>query len=93
MVAMLPFRRRRELQLQPPLDRSPFICRTSIRNLYLNEGWCRQGFKATPASGWCFAHTIAIDEERALNRCYSLDRFESDRELDEDGVGNLTYKQ
>jgi methylglutamate dehydrogenase subunit A len=74
-------------------DGSPFICRTPIRNLYLNGGWCYQGFKATPAAGWCFAHTIAHDEEHALNRCYSLDRFEQGRELDEDGVGNWTYKQ
>lgn len=74
-------------------DGSPFICRTPIRNLYLNAGWCYQGFKATPAAGWCFAHTIAHDEEHALNRCYSLDRFERGLELDEDGVGNWTYKQ
>jgi methylglutamate dehydrogenase subunit A len=74
-------------------DGSPLICRTPIRNLYLNGGWCYQGFKATPASGWCFAHTIANDEEHALNRCYSLDRFARGAELDEDGVGNWTYKQ
>jgi heterotetrameric sarcosine oxidase beta subunit len=74
-------------------DGSPFICRTPIRNLYLNGGWCYQGFKATPASGWCFAHTIAHDEEHALNRCYSLERFARGCELDEDGVGNWNYKQ
>jgi methylglutamate dehydrogenase subunit A len=74
-------------------DGSPFICRTPVRNLYLNGGWCYQGFKATPASGWCFAHTIANDEEHPLNRCYSLERFEKGSELDEDGVGNWTYKQ
>jgi heterotetrameric sarcosine oxidase beta subunit len=74
-------------------DGSPFICRTQVRDLYLNGGWCYQGFKATPASGWCFAHTIAHDEEHALNRCYSLDRFERGHQLDEDGVGSWTYKQ
>jgi methylglutamate dehydrogenase subunit A len=74
-------------------DGSPFICRTPVRNLYLNGGWCYQGFKATPASGWCFAHTIAHDEEHALNRCYNLERFARGYELDEDGVGNWTYKQ
>ena len=47
-----------------------------VKNLYLNGGWCYQGFKATPASGWTFAHTIAHDEEHELNRCYALDRFE-----------------
>ena len=74
-------------------DGSPFICRTSVPGLYLNGGWCYQGFKATPASGWCFAHTIAKDEEHQLNRCYSLDRFETGGELDEFGIGNWTYKQ
>lgn len=74
-------------------DGSPFICRTPVRNLYLNGGWCYQGFKATPASGWCLAHTIAHDEEHALNRGFSLDRFERGGELDEWGVGNWTYKQ
>ena len=74
-------------------DGSPFICRTSVRNLYLNGGWCYQGFKATPASGWCLAHTIAHDEEHALNRDFRLDRFERGAELDEHGVGNWTYKQ
>jgi heterotetrameric sarcosine oxidase beta subunit len=74
-------------------DGSPFICRTPLRNLYLNGGWCYQGFKATPASGWCYAHTIAKDEEHELNRAYSLDRFEKGREMDEYGHGNWTYKQ
>ena len=74
-------------------DGSPFIGRTPIDNLYLNGGWCYQGFKATPASGWTFAHTIAHDEEHALNRCYRLDRFKTGHELDEFGIGNWTYKQ
>jgi heterotetrameric sarcosine oxidase beta subunit len=74
-------------------DGSPFICRTPVRNLYFNGGWCYQGFKATPASGWCFAHTIAHDEEHELNRCLSLDRFKKGREMDEFGIGNWTYKQ
>jgi methylglutamate dehydrogenase subunit A len=74
-------------------DGSPFICRTKIKNLYFNGGWCYQGFKATPASGWTFAHTIAHDEEHELNHAYSLDRFEKGRELDDYGIGNWTYKQ
>jgi heterotetrameric sarcosine oxidase beta subunit len=74
-------------------DGAPFIGRTPIRNLYINGGWCYQGFKAVPAGGWCLAHTIAKDEEHALNRCYALDRFEQGGELDDHGVGNWTYKQ
>jgi methylglutamate dehydrogenase subunit A len=74
-------------------DGSPFIGRTPLRNLYLGGGWCYQGFKATPASGWCLAHTIAMDEEHELNRCFRLDRFEDGGEMDEYGTGNWTYKQ
>jgi sarcosine oxidase subunit beta len=74
-------------------DGSPFICRTPLDGLYLNGGWCYQGFKATPASGWCFAHMIANDTEHELNRCFSLDRFEKGDELDEFATGNWTYKQ
>src|SRR5438552_5466182 len=74
-------------------DGSPFIGRTPVRNLYFNGGWCYQGFKATPASGSCTAHTIAKDEEHDLNRRYSLDRFEKGGEMDEYGHGNWTYKQ
>ena len=74
-------------------DGSPFIGRTPLRNLYLDAGWCYQGFKATPAAGSCFAHTIAHDAEHPLSRCYSLDRFERGGELDDYGAGNWTYKQ
>ena len=41
------------------MDGSPIIDRTPVDGLYLNAGWCYGGFKATPASGWCFAHLIA----------------------------------
>jgi len=68
-------------------DGSPFICKTGIDGLYLNGGWCYGGFKATPASGWCFAHTIARDEPHPLNAAYTIDRFEQGRMLDEKGVG------
>lgn len=74
-------------------DGSPFICRTPVDGLYLNGGWCYQGFKATPASGLTFAHTIAHDMEHELNAGFSLDRLEKGRELDEHGIGNWTYKQ
>jgi sarcosine oxidase subunit beta len=74
-------------------DGSPFICRTPVDGLYLNGGWCYQGFKATPASGLTFAHTIANDKEHELNAGFSLDRLEKGRELDEHGIGNWTYKQ
>jgi heterotetrameric sarcosine oxidase beta subunit len=37
------------------MDGSPIIDRTPVEGLYLNAGWCYGGFKATPASGMCFA--------------------------------------
>jgi methylglutamate dehydrogenase subunit A len=69
------------------MDGSPIIDRTPIGGLYLNAGWCYGGFKATPASGWCFAHTIARDEPHKLNASYRLDRFASGHLIDEKGAG------
>ena len=54
------------------MDGSPIIDKTHIDGLYLNCGWCYGGFKATPASGWTFAHTIAQDRVHELNAGYSL---------------------
>jgi heterotetrameric sarcosine oxidase beta subunit len=74
-------------------DASPIICKTPIEGLYLNGGWCYGGFKATPASGWCFAHTIANDSEHSLNLPYSLDRFRAGRTIDEAGAGPYAWLQ
>ncbi len=74
-------------------DGSPFIGRTPLKDLYLNGGWCYQGFKATPATGWCLAHTIAHETEHPLIRHLSLDRFERNNGFDEYGTGLWTYKQ
>ena len=41
------------------MDGSPIIDHTAVEGLYLNAGWCYGGFKATPGSGWCFAHLMA----------------------------------
>ena len=69
------------------MDGSPIIDKTHIEGLYLNAGWCYGGFKATPASGWCFAHTIAKNEPHALNAAFRIDRFRTGRMLDEKGQG------
>ena len=68
-------------------DGSPFICKTGVDGLYLNGGWCYGGFKATPASGWCYAHTIAKDAPHALNEKFTIERFREGRMIDEKGVG------
>jgi sarcosine oxidase subunit beta len=69
------------------MDGSPIIDRTPIDGLYLNAGWCYGGFKATPASGWCFAHTIARDTPHFFNSAFRLDRFASGAVIDERGMG------
>jgi sarcosine oxidase subunit beta len=69
------------------MDGSPIIDRTPVAGLYLNAGWCYGGFKATPASGWCFAHTIATDEPHPFSAAYRLDRFAAGRLIDEKGQG------
>ena len=69
------------------MDGSPIIGTTPIDGLFLNAGWCYGGFKATPASGWCFAHTIATGEPHALNAALRLDRFASGHLIDEKGAG------
>ncbi len=69
------------------MDGSPIITPGPLPGLYLNSGWCYGGFKATPASGWCFAHTIARDEPHELNAAFTLQRFEQGRVIDEKGVG------
>jgi sarcosine oxidase subunit beta len=69
------------------MDGSPIISHTPIGNLYLNCGWCYGGFKATPASGWCFAWTIAKDEPHPLNAPFTLDRFHRGMLIDDKGQG------
>ncbi|MDX2202857.1 MAG: sarcosine oxidase subunit beta family protein [Hyphomicrobiaceae bacterium] len=69
------------------MDGSPIIDTTPVRGLYLNTGWNYGGFKATPASGWCFAHLIATGEPHGTARGFRLDRFATGRPADEKGVG------
>jgi sarcosine oxidase subunit beta len=69
------------------MDGSPIIDRTSVDGLYLNAGWCYGGFKATPASGWCFAHLLANNESHPVGAAYRLDRFATGKLIDERGAG------
>jgi methylglutamate dehydrogenase subunit A len=69
------------------MDGSPIIDHTQVHGLYLNAGWCYGGFKATPASGWCFAHLIARDQRHPVAAAYRLDRFATGHLIDEKGVG------
>ena len=69
------------------MDGSPIIDHTPIEGLYLNGGWNYGGFKATPASGYCFAHLIARDESHPVATAYRLDRFATGHAIDERGAG------
>ena len=70
------------------MDGSPIIDRTDIEGLYFNGGWCYGGFKATPASGYTFAHLLAKDEPHEVATAYRFDRFQTGHMIDEKGVGN-----
>ncbi|WP_295524720.1 sarcosine oxidase subunit beta family protein [Novosphingobium sp. Chol11] len=70
-------------------DGAPIIGPTPVRNLFINGGWCYGGFKATPASGWTYAHTLATGAAHPLNAPFALDRFVRGATVDETGVGPM----
>lgn len=72
-------------------DGSPIIAKTPVDELYLNGGWCYGGFKATPGSGWLYAHTLAKGEPHELNAPFRLDRFETGATIDETGAGPMPH--
>ena len=72
-------------------DASPIISRTPVQHLYFNCGWGTGGFKATPGSGWVFAHTIAHDTPHALNAAFTLDRFTTGSLVDEHGAAAVAH--
>ena len=69
-------------------DGSPIIDKTHIDGLYVNAGWCYGGFKATPASGHCYAHLIATDRPHEVATRHRLDRFNTGRIMDEESKGS-----
>ena len=72
-------------------DASPIISKTPIKGLYFNCGWGTGGFKATPGSGWVFAHTIAQDRPHRLNEPYNLERFSTAYLIDEHGAAAVAH--
>lgn len=93
MVAMFPGLARVRLLrswggiMDMSMDGSPIITTGPLERMYLNCGWCYGGFKATPASGFTFAWTIAKDEPHPLNAPFTLDRFNRGILIDEKGQG------
>ncbi|MEU3345030.1 sarcosine oxidase subunit beta family protein [Streptomyces sp. NPDC006700] len=72
-------------------DASPVVGTTPVENLFVNCGWGTGGFKATPAAGWAFAHTIATGEPHALNKPFALERFTTGALIDEHGAAAVAH--
>lgn len=73
------------------LDGSPIIGNLPVKGLTITGGWCYGGFKATPASGWLHAYTMAKGEPHPLNAPFTLERFAEGRMLDEKGAGPYAW--
>ena len=72
-------------------DACPIISKTPLDGLYFNCGWGTGGFKATPGSGWAFAHTMAEDRAHALNAPFDLNRFTTGALIDEHGAAAVAH--
>lgn len=72
-------------------DASPIVSKTPVEGMYINCGWGTGGFKATPGSGWVFAHTIAKDEPHDLNAAFTLERYQSGYLIDEHGAAAVAH--
>jgi sarcosine oxidase, subunit beta len=72
-------------------DASPILGLTPIEGLFLNCGWGTGGFKATPASGWVFAETIAHGKPPDLAKPYALERFTTGALIDEHGAAAVAH--
>ncbi|MEM7294954.1 MAG: FAD-dependent oxidoreductase, partial [Pseudomonadota bacterium] len=72
-------------------DACPIISKTPVGGLYFNCGWGTGGFKATPGSGWAFAHTVAQDRPHELNAPFALERFTTGALIDEHGAAAVAH--
>ncbi|MFN9960958.1 MAG: sarcosine oxidase subunit beta, partial [bacterium] len=59
--------------------------------LYINCGWGTGGFKATPGSGWVFAHALATGAPHPLAAPFGLERFTSGALIDEHGAAGVAH--
>jgi sarcosine oxidase, subunit beta len=72
-------------------DASPIIGRTPVENVFINCGWGTGGFKATPASGWVYADTIAAGRPHPLAEPFALERFTTGALIDEHGAAAVAH--
>ncbi len=72
-------------------DACPIIGQSPVKGVYINCGWGTGGFKATPGSGYVFAHTLAKDQPHELNQAFSLQRFSTGSLIDEHGAAGVAH--
>jgi sarcosine oxidase subunit beta len=72
-------------------DTSPIIGKTPVEGLFINCGWGTGGFKAIPAGGDTFAHTLAKGEPHPLIAAFGLDRFQSGALVDESAAAGVAH--
>jgi sarcosine oxidase subunit beta len=72
-------------------DSSPILGPTPIDNLHINCGWGTGGFKAIPAGGMLLAHSLATGKPHPLAEKFGLDRFRSNRLVDEGAASGIAH--
>jgi sarcosine oxidase, subunit beta len=72
-------------------DSSPILGPTPIDNLHVNCGWGTGGFKAIPAGGVLLAHSLATGKPHPLAEKFGLDRFRSNRLVDEGAAAGIAH--
>ena len=72
-------------------DFSPLMGTTPVPGFYLDAGWGTWGFKASPASGYTMAATVAEDADHALIDAFNLSRFRSFDLVGEKGAASVGH--
>lgn len=72
-------------------DASPILGRSPVDALYINCGWGTGGFKASPVSGYVFAHALVHEVPHELATSFSLERFETGTLVDEHGAAGVAH--
>jgi sarcosine oxidase subunit beta len=93
LITMFPFLSRVRIMrswagiIDVSMDYSPILGPTPVDGLLFNCGWGYGGFKATPASGWLMADSIANDRMHPLSEPFALSRFRDGCVVSEGGSG------
>ena len=72
-------------------DFSPLMGTTPVPGFYLDAGWGTWGFKASPASGYTMAATVAADADHELIEAFNLSRFRSFDLVGEKGAASVGH--